>query len=184
MSIGNTSYTPDDLLSMTDGDQFELVNGQLKEKKVGYESSWIAATVLCLLRNFCSEHKLGWVAGADASFKCFPQDPNQVRKPDVSFIRADRLPRGEFPQGHCEIAPDLAVEVVSPNDTSEDLDEKVQQYLDAGIPHIWLVHPRTRSVQVYRLDQSIVRLRESDELVGEGVLAGFRCPVSEFFPPR
>ena len=93
---------------------------------------------------------LGWVAGADASYQCFPAAARQVRKPDASFIRIDRLPAGEEPEGHCPIAPDLAVEVVSPNDLYSEVEEKVDDYLAAGVRLVWVIDPPTRTAHVHR----------------------------------
>jgi Uma2 family endonuclease len=107
-----------------------------------------------------------------------------VRKPDVSFIRRGRLPDERLPKGHVTIPPDLAVEVLSPNDLADEVDEKVKEYLEAGVLVVWVVFPKTRTVQIHRADGPIVKLTETDELSGEEVLPGFRCRVGEIFPPQ
>jgi Uma2 family endonuclease len=104
-----------------------------------------------------------------------------VRKPDVSFIRFGRLPGEEVPQGHIPIAPDLAVEVISPNDLAYDIDERVADYLGAGTRLVWVVNPVQRTVLIYRHDGSIAGVREGGELSGEDVVPGFRCPVHSLF---
>ena len=86
------------------------------------------------LRQYGQEHRLGWAFPADNGYQCFPHAPGLVRKPDVSFVRYGRLPGGELPDGWIKIRPDLAVEVVSPNDTVEKLNEKLEDYEIAGIP--------------------------------------------------
>jgi Uma2 family endonuclease len=106
-----------------------------------------------------------------------------VRKPDVSFIAAGRLPVRQFVRGHVRIAPDLAVEVVSPNDLYTLLDEKVEEYRDAGVRLIWIINPGTRTAAVYRADGTTVRLSENDELAGEDVLPGFRVRLGDLLPP-
>jgi Uma2 family endonuclease len=105
-----------------------------------------------------------------------------VRKPDVSFVRYGRLPGGVLPRGWIKIRPDLAVEVVSPNDTAEELDEKLEDYERVGIPLVWVIYPRSRKVMIYRADGSIHRAREEDELSGEDIIPGFRCPIREILP--
>src|SRR5262249_31147920 len=109
-------FTPEDLLALPDGDSFELVNGHLVERHMGAESSWIGGELYRLIGTYCRENQSGWVWPADGSYQCFPDRPNLVRKPDVSFIRRGRLPGEQLPRGHIRIQPDLAVEVVSPKD--------------------------------------------------------------------
>src|SRR5262245_59560195 len=132
-----TRYTPEDLLTMPDGKNYELVDGRLVERKLGAESSWIGGRLHSRLDLFCEEHSLGWVWPADNSYQCFAHAPKLVRRPDVSFIRAVRLPGGELPKGHVRIPPDLAVEVVSPNDLAYEVEERIEDYQKAGVPLIW-----------------------------------------------
>src|SRR5262245_59881186 len=113
IAANETRYTPEDLLSLPDGKRFELVNGPLLEKDVGAKASWIAGELHARLRNFNAEHRLGWALPSDTGYQCFSEEANRVRKPDVSFIRAGRLPNDELPDGHILIPPDLAVEVIS-----------------------------------------------------------------------
>ena len=108
-----------------------------------------------------------------------PPDPDRVRKPDVSFVRHDRLPGNLVPKGWVKIPPDLAVEVISPNDRVFDLDGKLADYRDAHVPVVWVINPDRRTVTVYRIDNSIRLLFEDDELSGEDIIPGFRCRVRE-----
>jgi Uma2 family endonuclease len=179
----NVCYTPDDLLSMPDGDLYELIDGQLVERHMGSWSSYVGGELFTLLKGFCQAHNLGWVWPADASYQCFEEAPNRVRKPDVSFIRFGRLPDERAPEGHTRIAPDLAVEVVSPKDLHYETERKVREYLRAGVRLIWVVIPESRIVLIYRADGSISGLREDGELNGEDVVPGFRCRVGDLFQP-
>jgi Uma2 family endonuclease len=174
-------FTPDDLLWMPDGERYELVNGDLVERNMGWEASWIGGRLHHVLSRFCDTNLLAWVAPADASYQCFPDDPSKVRRPDVSVIRRDRLSADLFPQGHCLLVPDLAAEVVSPNDFYSEVEEKVVEYLRAGVRLVWVINPRTRTVRVHRRDGTVTDLDETAELDGEDVLPGFRCPVRELF---
>jgi Uma2 family endonuclease len=161
---------------------FELVGGKLVERQMGWESSEVAARIIAALLWFLKNNKLGRIGGPDAGFYL----PNgDVRKPDVSFIRIERLPDQKAPKGFSDIAPDLVVEVISPRDTVDETDEKIGQYLEVGIPLIWVVYPVTKTVQIYRQPSSpqgeMSRLTSSDTITGEEVIPGFSCKVSEFF---
>src|SRR5688572_20199326 len=110
--VSSTSeFTPEDLLSMPDDRRYELVGGRLVEKPVSALSSFVAGVVLRILADFVERHGLGAVFEGELTYQCFPHDSKLVRRPDVSFIRGNRLEGDQFPDGHVRIAPDLAVEV-------------------------------------------------------------------------
>lgn len=183
MSAVLTAPTPEDLLSMPDGDKFELVNGNLVERDMGLLSCYVGGKVYRKLDEYAEETGRGWAFSADASYQCF-RDPNQVRRPDASFIERARLPVERIVDGHCRIVPDLALEVTSANDLIEALDEKIQEYLDAGVRLVWAVHTKTRMVHVYRPDGTGTIIGPNAELTGEDVLPGFRCIVKDLFPKQ
>lgn len=177
-------YTPEDLLTMRDGELYELVDGRLVERKMSIWSSYVSGVIFGLLDPYCRENRLGWVFPEGTSFQCFPALPGRVRKPDVSFLRLQRLSLAQATtEGHCPIAPDLAVEVVSPNDTTYEVDEKVQEFLDAGVPLVWVVNPEQRTVEIHRATGQGTILRQNDEITGEDVIPGFRCRVGDFTLP-
>jgi len=177
-------YTPQDLLTMPGGEHYELVDGRLVERKMSFWSSYVAGVIFRLLELFCRENRLGWVSPEGTSFQCFPSLPSRVRKADVSFIRLQRLSLAQATsEGHCPIAPDLAVEVISPNDTAYEIDEKVREFLDAGVPLVWVVNPEQRTVEIHRVGGPGAILRENDEIGGEDVVPGFRCRVGDFTLP-
>jgi Uma2 family endonuclease len=142
-------YTPEDLLAMPDGKSYELVDGQLVERKLGMESSWVATRLLSRLERFCEEHGLGWTFQSDNGYQCFPHEPALVRKPDVSFVRFGRFPGGVLPKGWAKIPPDLVVEVLSPNETAYELDDKLEDYERVGVPLIWVINPESRTAKIY-----------------------------------
>jgi Uma2 family endonuclease len=182
--IEQLPHEPEDLLTMPDGDRFELVDGQLVERNMSKWSSFVAGTIYYSLRSHCDARRLGWVYPEGTSYQCFPDAPKKVRRPDVSFIRLDRLsPDEAMSEGHIDIAPDLAVEVVSPNDLAREIDKKVEEYEMADVPLIWVANPETKAVRVHRADGTVTLLREKDELDGETVIPGFRCRVGELFLP-
>lgn len=127
------------------------------------------------------DRRTGWVFGGKAGYHCFPAKKNQVRKPDVSFIHGSRL--AAVPKGHIKINPDLAVEVISPNDLYSEVQQKVQEYQRAGFPLIWVVDPGTRTVDVLESGRPMQRLSLGDALTGVSVLPEFRCELAEIFPP-
>lgn len=163
----------------------EFVNGNYQEKVMGWESEWIAMNLGVLLGNHCRIHRCGWINGSNASYRCFeevfPDDPNRIRKPDLSFIRIERMPRRGMPTGYCEIVPDLAVEVISPNDLYSEVDDKVSEYLLAGVRLVWVVNPQRKLIHVHRAEGADSTLRGSDELSGEDVVPGFRCSLNDVF---
>lgn len=176
-----TRYTPEDLLKMPDGDRYELVDGQLVESSMSLQANYVTGLILALLFDFVRSIRSGWVFTEGASYQCFAISPTMVRKPDISYVRFGRFPNEQLPEGHCKLAPDLAVEVLSPNDVAYEVDHKVTEYLEAGVRLVWVVNPDDRNVKVYRPDSPGVILRENDELTGEDVLPGFRCRVGDFF---
>lgn len=177
------TITPDELLELSDSKRYELVDGQLEEKEVSYLSSLIGIEVAFQLRRFLDVHPLGTVTGSDASFQCFEDEPLQVRRPDVAFLAQGRLPIEELARGHVTVAPDLAVEVVSPNDYVYELNKKVQEYLRAGVRLVWVIDPENRTLVVHRANRTLAEFQPEDELTGEDVIPGFRCLVKDFFKP-
>ncbi len=143
----------------------------------------VESNVIHSLAGHCKGPDLGWVLGSSAGYRCFSWKPKQVRRPDVSFLARHRLPSPEqWSEGYISIPPDLAVEITSPTDEVYDLEEKVEEYLRAGVRLIWVIHPEIRVIQIFRADGSTARIRSGDELSGEDVVPGFRCPVDALFP--
>lgn len=172
---------PDNLLCVPDGDSYELVDGRLVEKHVGAKSEFVAANLLALLHGIVRTGNLGYVFGSQTAYRCFPSRPRLVRKPDVSLVARGRFPNEEIPEGDIQLAPDLAVEVVSPNDTYEEVEGKVNEYLGAGVRLVWVVSPTSKTVIVRRPDKTAAMLDATDTLSGETVVPGFTCRVAELF---
>lgn len=174
--------TPEQFAELSDHQGLELIDGIVREKKMGTECGSINTRIGHFLWSVVLPNRLGEVIDGDGMYRCFPSHPGRVRKPDMSFILQARLPGGRVPIGYCEVRPDLAVEVISPNDEYEEVDEKIADYFDAGIPLIWVVAPRTRTVLVYHADGTARRLRESDDLTAAPIIPGFRVRVAALFP--
>src|SRR5437667_4161864 len=104
-------YTPEDLLIMPDGNRFELVDGQLVERSVSLWSSYVAGRVNFLVTAYAWPNHLGWPLPEDATYQCFPSEPDKVRKADFSFMCLKRMTQATaLEKGHIRIAPDLAAE--------------------------------------------------------------------------
>jgi Uma2 family endonuclease len=180
-AISSTRLTPDDLLRLDDEGLFELVDGKLVEKPMSRLSSLTAARITTALSIHSAPRNLGDVL-PEQTFRCFPHERDRVRRPDVAFIIASRT-IGLPDEGHLPIAPDIAVEVISPTDLLYDLDEKLADYRAAGVKLVWVVNPNSRTVRIHRLDHTVTELTESDTLRGESVLPEFAVLVSELLPP-
>ena len=174
-------YTPEDLLTMPDGNRFELIDGQLVERNMGAESSLVAANTITLLRGYSRSQKRGRVFATDCGYQIFPDKPKRVRFPDGSFVDSGRLPDDKPPPGHMRIPPDLAAEVVWPKDTAEEVEAKRLDFHRAGVRLLWIIYPENKSVHVYRQAGPPSILGPDDELSGEDVLPGFVCKVAELF---
>lgn len=172
---------PDDLLRMPDGDHFELIDGVPVEKPMGAESDRIALRLGGRLDQFCLASGSGLAFGSQTGFQCFPHDPKRVRMPDTSFVVSSKLPGGKPPKGYVKVPPDLAVEVVSPKDTYEELQAKVMDYKAAKVRLIWVISPATKTVLIRRLDGTCAEVGEDGELSGEDVIPGFTCKVADLF---
>jgi Uma2 family endonuclease len=181
MATIQTRYTPEDLLKITDRPMPELVDGQLVERNMGQKADAIASRIGRILGNYAEDRDLGLINGSQGGYQIFPDDPDRVRIPDVSFTPKGRLPQEGIAEGHSRVVPDLVVEVISPNDTAADLMVKVREYLNAGIPLVWVANPDDQSVGVYRADGSAALLGPNDTIDGGAVLPGFSCQVAVFF---
>lgn len=178
----SNQLTIDDLLAIADERSVELVDGELVEVHVSSLSAKVATRLCTFLDLYCLEHHLGEAFGSDAYYQCFPDQPRHARKPDASFVSAQRLPADWREQGYFSIAPDLTVEVLSPGDLAYEVDRKIAEYLKAGVRLVWEINPAERCVFVHRLDGTVSKLGAADQLNGEDVVPGFTCRVRDIFP--
>lgn len=181
-AIQSRTYTPADLLRMPDASGVELVNGELVKKPVSALSAFVETKLLARLENHCSASGFGVVLSATNGIQCFPDQPSKVRKPDAAVFRKDRFTREHLMEGFVSIPPDLAVEVISSHDEFGEVTEKIEEYLAAGIPLVWVIDPENEIVLIHRKDGTVTKLHKQDELSGEDILPGFRCKVVELFP--
>lgn len=176
-----TSYSAEDLLTLPEYGRFELLDGELVERKMGAKSSYAATNLLILIGQFIRTHKLGLLFQSDCGYQIFSEDPNRVRFADVSFMPYGKLPDNRPPQGHCRVAPALVIEAVSPHDTAYEVEEKIAQWLGAGVQIVWVLYPETRRVQVHRTDGTVTKLQGDAVLTGEEVIPAFQCQIVDIF---
>jgi Uma2 family endonuclease len=158
---------------------FELVDGTLVEKAMGFRESVLAVFLAGLLNEFVRPRNMGLVSGPDGTVRLFP---GMVRVPDVAYASWARIPGGRIPQKPIpDLVPDLAVEILSESNTPAEMDRKRRDYFDAGVLLAWFVDPRDRSVSVFTSPDKPVVLHQGDTLDGGNVLPGFSIPLATLF---
>ena len=158
----------------------ELVKGGIIQMGPAGDIHGELAMILgSLLQIYVKQNDLGKVYAAETGFYT-SRNPDTVRAADAAFIAKNRLPESPS-DGYLEIVPDLIVEVVSPYDRPREILEKINECLEAGVKCIWVVYPKSRQVYVYKSDSSVEILSGEDTLIGDDVIPGFQCPVTEFF---
>ena len=180
MVIVETLITAEQLLQMPAVEHCELVRGELiKMSPTGLEHGRVANRISVRLGLYVEQHQLGIVTTAEAGFQ-IAHNPDSVRAPDVAFISAARVPKNPL-AGFFDGPPDLAVEVLSPNDRAGEVLAKIQELLQAGCRMVWLVDPVTQTVTVYHERRNAQILSKQDAISGDDLLPGFSMPVAEFF---
>ncbi len=159
----------------------ELKRGELiRMSPSGSRHGRVTARVIELLAPFVRSCRLGVMFGAETGF-LVERNPDTVRGADAAFVSAARLSGDEVPAGFFPGAPDLAVEVLSPDDRASEVEEKVGEYLAAGARAVWVFNPKTRGATVHLPGGEARRLGPEDVLDGGEVLPGFSIRVGEFF---
>jgi Uma2 family endonuclease len=157
----------------------ELVDGILVEKPPGSYESLLAGKIIHALCSYLESNNVGVVLG-EAGMLAFL--PRQVRVPDVSLIRWERLPGRQLPQERIyTLFPDLAVEVLSPGNTEAEMRRKLHEYFSAGSRLVWYIAPETRTARAYTAEDQWQDLGSGDSLSGGDVLPGFLMSLNKLF---
>jgi Uma2 family endonuclease len=174
--------TAEEFSALSDSRGMELDDGRLVEKPIGTNRAGIGSYLLFLIAAYLRDHPIGRVF-AEMPYRCYPKYPNRIRKPDVSFLRHGRLPASPLPEPGITAPPDLAIEVMSPNDLASEIERKVREYIEAGVRLVWVIYPETRTLRIHRADGTIAQADERGTVSGEDVLPGFQFVVGDLFKP-
>jgi Uma2 family endonuclease len=176
-----TQLTPEavERASERDGKLYELIDGELKEKQVGFRSLFIAGRIIERLN--AQLYPQEGAAAGEVMIYCFDR-PNHGRKPDVVYLGKNRWEGNRMPDGDLHSPPDLVAEVLSPGNGGIELEDKLDEYLVAGIPLVWIVNPDRRTIRVYRNDGTTHLFRGQEVIENEPLLPGFRLSASDVFP--
>lgn len=162
------------------GDEYrvELIGEKLILRELSsYESSEVACRLAACLGSWIESTRLGRIT----CFSTFILTDSNIRTADVSFVRAERLRRA--PRSFAELAPDLMVEVKSPSDSVEQLELKINNFLQQGTQIGILINPDDRTVRIFQIGQDVITLRDGDDLIIPELLPGWSFAVSELWSP-
>jgi Uma2 family endonuclease len=180
METAGKIWTDEELMALPkDGFKRELLQGEIIMSPAGSEHGRISVIIVAELERHSRQHRLGLVFDSSTGFRL---DFEHCLSPDAAFVvkarlaGMKRLPHGFFPG-----APDLAVEVLSPSDTTGHIHEKLTRYFGHGTRLVWVINPAERNALVYRTPEADRLLRVTDALDGDDVLPGFRLPLAELF---
>lgn len=184
MAISETVQEPitgDAFFQMQDTGGCELVQGRvIRVSPASKRHGAIAMTIGALLYTHVKKHKLGKTYAAETGVY-IQRNPDTVRAPDAMFISNEREAQSNDPIKFIDIAPDLAVEVLSPNDTWTEVETKIEEYFSAGVRLIWAIDPKQEIVAIYHPNGERIRLTKTDTLTGSDVLPDFAVPITEIF---
>jgi Uma2 family endonuclease len=173
--------TEKDLIRLNDhsGRLYELVDGVLVEKAVGFSESILTCDLIALLKQFVIKHQLGVMTAPDGGMRLLPR---LVRLPDISFVSWDRMPGRKIPDDPVpDLAPDLAVEVLSKGNTKKEMKRKRREYFRVGVRLVWQIDLKKRNVEVFTAPSESIMLTEEDTLDGGDVLPGLKLPIRQIF---
>jgi Uma2 family endonuclease len=184
VAVERKTMTAEELLRLPDdGRRHELIAGELRTTAPaggshGRDGAWAHLH----LGNHVQDHGLGEIFMAQTGF-LLRRDPDHVRAPDFAFIRAERLPAADLPRGYVPVAPDLVLEIVSPDDTASEIRQKVHEWLEFGCRTVWILYAGPR-LDAYSADGSVRAYGPDDDVDGGDVLPDFRMRLRDLIRPR
>jgi Uma2 family endonuclease len=160
----------------------ELVDGEMVEvPPPRLVHAYVVGQLACALNDHVRVRGGGLVFVGGYLVLNLPYDADRVRAPDLAYLSEEKIEGKSLTASLLRVAPDLAVEVVSPSDRIVDMAQRVRDYLEAGTRLVWVVVPQNRTAMVYRRDGSVAMLSEPAALDGESVLPGLVIPLPEIF---
>ena len=181
-AIATKTWTDEAFMALPDdGHHYEIINGELIDMgNSGALHGYVCSLALAALAGYILPKKLGVILDSSTAFK---MKNGNKRSPDIAFFAKERLQgMAVLPSGYLEGAPDLAVEVLSPGNTVEEIEDKLTEYFENGSRLVWVIHPTQHYVLVYRSAQEPDRLlKEKDSLDGEEVIPGFSLTIADLF---
>jgi Uma2 family endonuclease len=178
VTIRGTATIDDLLKTPKDGFKFELVDGEILMSPCGMWGSEVTLNIASLIRDYLRQHPIGKVYSSDVGIQL---PSGNVRSPDVTFVSNDKLPDGRSPRAFGELIPDLVVEVLSPRDSASEMGRKIGEYIENGVPLVWLVDAERQTVTIYRSLTDAERRTTADRITAEPILPGFSADIRMFF---
>ncbi len=177
-----TRFTAENLAELpNDGQRRELVNGVVRMMSpAGGRHGHVAQRLCRFLANHVEPKGLGLVFAAETGF-ILARNPDTVRAPDVAFVQQGRIQSPQDLLGFVPLAPDLVAEVISPSDRFSDVEEKSAFWIQSGVRGVLIVDPENRTVRIHRSARQMELLHESDELVVDDIVPGWRLPIADLF---
>ncbi len=179
--VSTKLVTAEELERLSEDERYELIRGELRPMSpTSRPHGRILGRVSAPLITHVDENCLGMVYVGDVGI-VLETDPDTVLAPDIAFVRGEPHPLAEEQDGYFRILPTLVVEIASPSDTRQDLRDKARRYREAGVPNVWLVEYRTRSMSHIDAAGREQVLGEQDTLDGGDLIPGFRLPIADIF---
>jgi len=182
MSPATLPLEPATIRNSGDEPLYEVVGNKIVElPPMGAYQNSIASELVFFLLAHIKPKRLGRAVGE--TLFVLDRAVDLKRRPDVAYVSYERWPRASKvpPTEAWDVVPDVAIEVVSPSNSAEEILEKIREYFQAGCQRVWVVYPKAKQIHVYRSATEIIVLSLKDELDGEAVIPGFRLRLADLF---
>jgi Uma2 family endonuclease len=178
MKLKGTATIDDLLRTPKDGRIYELVDGEIIVSPAGMRHGEVVTKISLAIATYLDKNSIGKAYSPDTGIAL--PDGN-IRCPDVTVVLNEKLPGGESPDTFGELVPDFVVEVLSPGDSMKEVGRKIGEFLECGVPLVWLADPKHKTVTTYRSLSETKQYTLDDTITAEPILPGFSCPISKFF---
>jgi len=179
-TVAKRLITAEEFARMPGSEHMELIRGEVRVTRPPSKEHGAVALAIGTLLRLWTQQGARVKAGVEAGF-ILAHDPDVIRGPDAYYVSAERIPADDESRAFWTIAPDLAIEVISPSETADEIRDKVRDFLAAGTLQVWAIYPRTREVVVHTPDGLARTYGSEDVIEYPDILPGFSCKVSELF---